>query len=137
MEAQIHVDPVDPDSDPQHCWTVVKMDTGTRRSQSRQAENNLTSTLMKRHVILLSGRSYHWIPVRVVHTLEWVTTTLPRLKQTCVCKSGLSLRRRKRLYLDDRSAGSTLAAMHVWGVTIQGLLSNYIYDGSPRNVPRL
>ncbi len=27
------------------------------------------------------------------------------------------------------------AAMHVWGVTIQGLLSNYIYDGSPRNVP--
>jgi hypothetical protein len=25
--------------------------------------------------------------------------------------------------------------MHVWGVTIQGLLSNYIYDGSPRNVP--
>ncbi len=22
--------------------------------------------------------------------------------------------------------------MHVWGVTIQGLLSNYIYDGSPR-----
>jgi hypothetical protein len=23
----------------------------------------------------------------------------------------------------------------VWGVTIQGLLSYYIYDGSPRNVP--
>jgi hypothetical protein len=46
-------------------------------------------------------------------------------------------KRRKRLYLDDRSAGSILAAMHVWGVTIQGLLSNYIYDGSPRNVRKI
>jgi hypothetical protein len=54
------------------------MDTGTPRSQSRVAENNLTSTVMKRHVILLTGRSFNWIQVRVAHTLEWLTT-LPRL----------------------------------------------------------
>jgi hypothetical protein len=51
------------------------MDTGTHRSHCRVAENNLTSTVMKRHVILLTRRSFNWIPVLVAQTLEWLRTT--------------------------------------------------------------